>query len=84
MPAPTALCGVGSQNKNNTEYQFWKQDYHPICLSTPVMLKQRLHYLHSNPVRAGIVWVAEEYQYSSAVDYLTQRKGLLKIKLLIC
>ena len=75
---------VGSQNKNNTEFQFWKQDYHPITLSTPEMLRQRLHYLHENPVRAGIVWVPEEFKYSSAIDYLTPRKGLLKVKLLIC
>ncbi len=74
---------VGSQNKNNKEYQFWKQNYHPIALTTPEMLWQRLEYLHNNPVRACIVWAPEDYQYSSAVDYLTNRNGLLKIKELV-
>ncbi len=47
------------------------------------MLKQRIEYLHDNPVRACIVWAAEDYQYSSAIDYLTDRKGLLVIKNLL-
>ena len=48
------------------------------------MLKQRLDYLYNNTVSAVIDCIAEKYQYSSAIDYLTQREGLLKIKLLIC
>ena len=70
---------AGSHNNNNTTYQFWKQDYHPIELNTVEKLKQRLEYLRDNPVRAGLVRHAEEFMYSSAVDYLTTRKGLLVI-----
>ncbi len=71
---------TGSGNKNNKEYQFWKQDYHPVELTTNEMLDQRLLYLHENPVRSGLVWEAWHYKYSSAIDYYTKEKGLLKIE----
>ena len=71
---------TGSGNKNNKEFQFWKQDYHPVELTTNEMLEQRLLYLHENPVRSGLVWEAWHYKYSSAIDYYTKEKGLLKIE----
>ena len=74
----------GKKNSNNKDFQFWQQDNHPIELSNPLMLKQKLDYLHENPVRAGIVFQPEEYVYSSAIDYYTTRKGLINIENLYC
>ncbi len=71
---------TGSGNKNNKEFQFWKQDYHPVELATNDMLVQRLQYLHENPVRSGLVWEAWHYKYSSAINYYTNERGLLKIE----
>lgn len=71
---------AGTGNKNNKDFQFWKQDYHPVELSTNELLEQRLQYLHENPVRSGLVWEAWHYKYSSAIDYYTTEKGLLKIE----
>lgn len=71
---------AGRNNSNNKEYQFWKQDYHPIELDNHEKLKQRLDYLHENPVRSGLVWEPWHYKYSSAIDYFTKEQGLLKIE----
>ena len=71
---------AGTNNNNNKDYQFWKQDYHPIELNTAEKLKQRLDYLHENPVRSGLVWEPWHYKYSSAIDYYTNEHGLLKIE----
>lgn len=71
---------VGNNNNNNKNYQFWQQDYHPVELNTNEKLAQRLLYLHENPVRSGLVWEAWHYKYSSAIDYSTTEKGLLKIE----
>ncbi len=78
---------TGSQNKNNKEFQFWRQfaaANHPIELNTSEKFKERLDYLHNNPVEVGIVWVRRgewHYKYSSAIDYHTQEKGLLRIEI---
>ena len=69
----------GQYNSSNEEYQFWQQGYHPVELDTNEKTRQRLNYLHENPVRAGIVWVPENYKYSSAIDYYTDKTGVLPI-----
>ncbi len=72
---------AGKENNSNKEFQFWQQDYHPIELSRHELLIQRLNYLHENPVKAGIVWEAAQYRYSSAIDYCGS-EGLLPIEML--
>ena len=71
---------AGKSNNNNKEFQFWKQDYHPIELNSPKKIQRGLNYLHENPVRSGLVWEPWYYKYSSAVDYYTNERGLLKIE----
>ena len=71
---------AGKNNNNNKDFQFWKQDYHPIELNTAEKLKERLDYLHENPVRSGLVWEPWHYKYSSAIDYYTNDYGLLEIE----
>jgi putative transposase len=73
---------AGTTNINNKVYQFCKQDYHPIELNTNEKLKQRLDYLHENPVRSGLVWEPWHYKYSSGIDYYPTENGLLKLSLL--
>lgn len=72
---------AGQYNSNNTSYQFWRQDNKPIELYTNEVTKQKLDYIHCNPVEAGIVDNPAEYVYSSARDY-ADNKGLLDIILL--
>ncbi len=51
----------------------------PICMKsywsktivTQKFLYQKLHYIHNNPVRAGLVENPEDYRWSSATEYLT-------------
>lgn len=72
---------AGIKNSNNKDWQLWQQDSHPIELFTIEITKQKLDYLHLNPVVFGFVIKAEEYVYSSAIDYYGG-KGLLDIRLL--
>lgn len=71
---------AGKNNANNTNFQFWKQDYHPIELNSAAKTKERLDYLHENPVKSGLVWEPWHNKYSSAIDYYTNEHGLLKIE----
>ncbi|WP_088842206.1 hypothetical protein [Hymenobacter gelipurpurascens] len=69
---------AGQRNSHNEKYQFWQQYSHPIELHSHEMHRQRLEYLHGNPVVAGFVDTPEELQYSSARNY-TGRPGLLEV-----
>ena len=72
---------AGSNNSNNKNYQFWQQHNHPIELFYGGIIDQKLRYLHNNPVKANVVFKPEEYQYSSAMDYVG-RKGLVEVRLI--
>lgn len=71
---------AGAKNANNKMYQFWQQDNHPIALVTMEMMKQKMDYIHKNPVRAGIVCEPQHYKYSSAFAYFEDKEGLLPLQ----
>jgi REP element-mobilizing transposase RayT len=73
---------AGTININNERYQFWQQQSHPIELNTNEKLFQRLNYVHQNPVEAGIVLSAEDYLYSSAVNYAGLPEKLIDVILI--
>jgi REP element-mobilizing transposase RayT len=55
------------QETKRRHYQHSLWDHHPNVrlLLSERMLMERVHYLHENPVRAGLVKRAEDYRYSS-------------------
>ena len=56
-------------NKGDREYQIWKREPLGIELLTEAVFNQKLDYIHSNPVVAGLCKLPEEYYYSSALFY---------------
>ena len=68
---------AANKNGNNTNYQLWKQDNHPILLEGD-LFDEKLNYIHQNPVEAGWVNSPEEYLYSSARNYAEQ-ESMIKI-----
>ena len=66
----------GAKSSNVRQYQFWRHDNKPIELWSNKVIFQKINYVHQNPVEAGLVFRAEDYRYSSAVDY-SDEKGLL-------
>ncbi|MEO1382911.1 MAG: transposase [Bacteroidota bacterium] len=62
-------------------HQIWKEGSHPIELYSQEVIKQKLDYIHNNPVKAGFVSESWMWVYSSSLDYKGE-KGLLDIELL--
>jgi len=67
------------RGKGNTEYKVWQDGYHPKAIFTQWFLRQKLDYLHDNPVRKGLVRRAEDWVYSSAAAYLKGERGMIEI-----
>lgn len=67
---------AANQTSNVNNYQFWRHDNQPIELWSNKVIAQKINYIHQNPVKAGLVLRAEDYTYSSAIDY-SGAKGLL-------
>jgi putative transposase len=48
---------------------FWQQKYYPVNLYTEKKAREKLDYMHLNPVRAGLVEDACDWRWSSARFY---------------
>ncbi len=55
--------------KNKQTNQVWTHENHAEHIYSDKFIKQKIDYIHENPVRAGIVEKPEEYLYSSARNY---------------
>ena len=68
-------------NNNNRVFNYGNSHNNPVQLISNNIAHQKLDYIHYNPVEAGFVTKAEDWLYSSAIDYY-EGKGLLEIKVL--
>ena len=59
-------------------FKVWQDSNHPICLDDAERYKERVHYIHMNPVKQMIVARPEDYLFSSAGDYAGM-KGLVNV-----
>jgi len=65
-------------HKTESTYQVWEEGNHPQLIESEEMMRQKLDYIHQNPVKRGYVDLPEHWRYSSARDYAGQ-KGLIDI-----
>ena len=63
-----------ARNENRAQdistYQVWREGSHQEAIFTETFARQKIDYIHLNPVRAGLVKTAEEWHFSSATAYL--------------
>jgi hypothetical protein len=70
---------VGDHLKRVKNYKVWQDGNHPKILTSANFTRQKLDYLHNNLVADEIVDEPEEYRYSSARDYYSNKKGYLEV-----
>ena len=61
-------------NAKDRKYQVWERNSLSVPLWSDKVMRQKLEYIHENPVRAGLCNYPEEYKYSSACFYLRNKK----------
>ena len=69
---------AAANDSKATNYRLWQDGYHPELLYTEDFYRQKLDYIHNNPVVLEIVTRPEDYLYSSAMDYAGE-KGLIDV-----
>lgn len=60
---------VCSHLKRKQQFKIWKDGYHAEIVYSNMFIKQKINYIHSNPVKEKIVANAEDYIFSSARNY---------------
>ncbi len=67
-----------ANDKKIKEFKFWQEDNHIEQINTYDFFKQKLEYIHLNPVKQEFVVRPEDYFYSSARNY-SGLNGLLNV-----
>jgi len=55
--------------KRDQQFKVWQDGYHAEIVETNWFLKQKVNYIHFNPVKEKIVANPEDYYFSSARNY---------------
>lgn len=55
--------------KKDQTYKVWQNGYHAELIYSNSFIKQKINYIHNNPVKEKIVTLAEDYYFSSARNY---------------
>jgi putative transposase len=53
-----------------SQYQVWQDGFHPEVIFTEDFARQKVDYIHMNPVKKGLVSRPEDWPLSSARAYL--------------
>lgn len=59
-------------------HQFWQEGSHPQAIMGDEMMRQKIEYIHNNPVRRGYVDFPEDWRWSSARNY-AGREGVVEV-----
>lgn len=59
----------GKKNATTSKRQFWQQHNKPIELWSEKVIKQKIDYIHNNPVESGFVTNPLDWKYSSARNF---------------
>ena len=63
-----------------TEYQVWQEGVGPKLIQKDIVMRQKIDYIHKNPVKRGYVDKPSHWRYSSARDYDDGIDGLIEIE----
>jgi hypothetical protein len=60
---------AGKKNATTSKYQFWQHHNKPIELWSEKVIKQKIDYIHKNPIESGFITNAIDWKYTSARNF---------------
>ena len=70
---------AAERRSKKQSYKVWQEEYHPIAITSEKWFRQKLEYMHYNPVRKGYVEKPEDWKYSSARNWLLDDDSVIMI-----
>jgi putative transposase len=78
-----SFCGAALEDDRGNKFKVWQKGFHPITIETDWFYEEKLDYIHNNPVRKGLVEIAEQWTYSSARNYLLNDSSIIEVEPLL-
>ena len=66
-------------HKSDREFQLWQEGIQPKLIQNEAIMRQKIEYIHNNPVKRGYVDDAAHWRYSSARNY-EGKDGILEVE----
>jgi REP element-mobilizing transposase RayT len=79
LKAWTAAFERAGRETGRSRNKVWQDSYWDVNIYSEHYLRQKLNYLHRNPVRAGLVENPEDYYYSSYRSYVCGENWLIDL-----
>lgn len=79
----TELAFYKKKYKINSQYQLWQEGSHPQLILSEKIFRQKIEYIHHNPLKRGLVDLPEHWRYSSARNYFRDDHSIIEICRLI-
>lgn len=67
-----------SLHKIGQSFQFWQEGFHPKLIQGEAMLRNKLEYIHNNPIQRGYIDDPLHWRYSSYRNYMGE-DGVLAV-----
>ena len=69
-----------SISRRRGEHPFWQARYYDFNVHSSKKVSEKLHYMHQNPVRRGLVEKPEQWAWSSFCHYASGERGTVEIE----
>lgn len=73
------LLGKTIFKKWQNRFQLWQANNFPEIVESRPFFRQKLEYIHLNPVKKGFVNSAEDWKYSSARNWMFGDHSVIKV-----
>ena len=70
------------EDGRGNNFKVWQTGFHPIYIVSDKFFWEKLDYIHYNPVRKGLVRRPEQWQYSSARNYILDDHTIIEVEFL--
>jgi hypothetical protein len=74
MLQSTRIDDVSICRRRSVKYRLWQPGFYDFNVYNEVKLLEKLDYIHSNPVRAGLVLSPSDYRWSSCKEYFEEKR----------
>jgi REP element-mobilizing transposase RayT len=74
-----AEFGTAASGYKRQKHKIWMDRFDAVSLYSLPVLRTKMDYIHSNPVRKGLVKQITDWRYSSARDYYDDTPGPIPI-----
>jgi putative transposase len=70
-----------SGKRQGTRIKIWRDDFHPVAITSEKWFYEKMEYMHYNPVRKGFVSRPEDWKYSSARNWILDNHEVISLDL---